>query len=60
MGRRLNDALAAFTSSMRSVFAEALYYTPRGVMSEPITIDIGRREVKVYEIQESLTPLGRV
>jgi hypothetical protein len=52
MGRRLNDALAAFTSSMRSVFAEALYYTPKGVMSEPITIDIGRREVKVYEIHE--------
>jgi len=51
MGRRLNDALAAFTSSMRSVFAEALYYTPKGVMSEPITIDIGRREVKVHEIQ---------
>jgi hypothetical protein len=51
MGRRLNDALAAFTSSMRSVFAEALYYTPRGVMSEPITIDIGRREVRVHEIQ---------
>ena len=50
MGRRLNDALAAFTSSMRSVFAEALYYTPRGVMPEPITIGIGRREVKVYEI----------
>jgi len=51
MGRRLNDALAAFTSSLRSVFAEALYYTPRGVMSEPITIDTGRKEVKVYEIQ---------
>ena len=50
MGRRLSDALAALTSSMRSVFAEALYYTPRGVMSEPITIDIGRKEVKVYEI----------
>jgi hypothetical protein len=51
MGRRLSDALAAFTSSMRSVFAEALYYTPRGVMSEPITIDLRGREVKVYEIQ---------
>jgi hypothetical protein len=51
MGRRLNDALAAFTSSMRSVFAEALYYTPKGVMSEPITIDLRRMEVKVYEIQ---------
>jgi hypothetical protein len=51
MGRRLNDALAAFTSSLRSVFAEALYYTPKGVMSEPITIDTGRKEVKVYEIQ---------
>jgi hypothetical protein len=50
MGRRLSDALSVFTSSMRSVFAEALYYTPRGVMSEPITIDIGRREVRVYEI----------
>jgi hypothetical protein len=52
MGRRLNDALAAFTSSLRSVFAEALYYTPKGVMSEPITIDAGRKEVKIYEIQE--------
>jgi hypothetical protein len=51
MGRRLNDALAAFTSSMRSAFAEALYYTPKGVMSEPITIDFKRMEVKVYEIQ---------
>jgi len=51
MGRRLNDALAAFTSSMRSVFAEALYYTPKGVMSEPITIGLRRMEVKVYEIQ---------
>ena len=51
MGRRLNDALVAFTSSMRSVFAEALYYTPRGVMSEHITIDLRGREVKVYEIQ---------
>jgi hypothetical protein len=51
MGRRLNDALATFTSSMRSLFAEALYYTPKGVMSESITIDTGRREVKVYEIQ---------
>jgi len=53
MGRRLNDALAAFTSSLRSVFAEALYYTPKGVMSEPITIDAGRKEVKIYEIQEA-------
>jgi hypothetical protein len=52
MGRRLNDALAAFTSSLRSVFAEALYYTPKGVMSESITIDAGRKEVKIYEIQE--------
>jgi hypothetical protein len=51
MGRRLNDTLATFTSSMRSVFAEALYYTPKGVMPEPITIDTGRKEVKVYEIQ---------
>jgi hypothetical protein len=51
MGRRLNDALAAFTSSMRSVFAEVLYYTPRGVMSEHTTIDLRGREVKVYEIQ---------
>jgi len=51
MGRRLNDALATFTSSMRSLFAEALYYTPKGVMSESITIDTGRREVKVHEIQ---------
>jgi hypothetical protein len=51
MGRRLNDALAAFTSSMKSVFAEALYYTPKGVMPEPITIDIGGREIKVHEIQ---------
>ncbi|MCQ4448712.1 MAG: hypothetical protein NO076_05670 [Sulfolobales archaeon] len=52
MGRRLNDALAAFTSSLRSIFAEALYFTPRGVMSEPITLDIKRREVKVSEIQK--------
>jgi len=51
MGRRLNEALAAFTSSMRSVFAEALYYTPKGVMSESITINIGRKEIKVHEIQ---------
>jgi hypothetical protein len=51
MGRRLNDALAVFTSSMRSVFAEVLYYTPRGVMSEHTTIDLRGREVKVYEIQ---------
>jgi hypothetical protein len=52
MGRRLSDALAAFTSSMKLVFAEALYYTPKGVMSEPIAIDIRRREVKDREIQE--------
>jgi len=52
MGKRLSDALAAFTSSMKSVFAEALYYTPKGVMSEPIAIDIRSREVKVREIQE--------
>jgi len=52
MGRRLNDALAAFTSSLRSVFAEALYYTPKGVMSEPITIDTKRKKVEVSEIQE--------
>ena len=49
MGRKLSDALVAFTSSMRSVFAEALYYTPKGVMSEPMTIDLKRREVKVDE-----------
>ncbi len=52
MGKRLSDALAAFTSSMKLIFAETLYYTPRGVMSEPIAIDIRRREVKVREIQE--------
>jgi hypothetical protein len=52
MGRRLSDALAAFTSSMEKVFAEALYYTPKGVMSEPIAIDIRRREVKDRKIQE--------
>jgi len=52
MGRRLNDALATFTSSMKSVFAEALCYTPKGVMSESITIDLKKREIKVYEIQK--------
>jgi len=52
MGRKLNEALAAFTSSMRSIFAEALYYTPRGVMPEPITINTERKKVEVYEIQE--------
>jgi len=51
MGRGLSDALARFTSSMSSVFAEALYYTPKGVMSEPITINIRKREIKVTEIQ---------
>jgi hypothetical protein len=51
VGRRLNEALATFAFSMRSAFVEALYYTPKGVMSEPITIDLRRREVKIYEIQ---------
>jgi hypothetical protein len=51
IGRRLNEALATFTSSLRSIFAEALYFTPNGVMSEPITLNITRREVKVGEIQ---------
>ncbi|MCQ4448897.1 MAG: hypothetical protein NO076_06625 [Sulfolobales archaeon] len=55
IGRRLNEALATFTSSLRSIFAEALYFTPNGVMSEPITLDnIKRREVKVYEIQTAI------
>jgi hypothetical protein len=52
MGRRLSEALANFTSSMEKAFAEALYYTPKGVMSEPIAIDIRRREVKGHKIQE--------
>jgi hypothetical protein len=51
IGRRLNEALATFTSSLRYIFAEALYFTPNGVMSEPITLDIKGREVKVSEIQ---------
>jgi len=53
MGRRLNDALADFTSSMKTVFAEALYYTPiGGVMSEYINLDLKRGEIKVREIQK--------
>jgi len=53
IGRRLNEALAAFTSSLKYIFAEALYFTPNGVMSEPITLDIKGRErgVKDSEIQ---------
>jgi len=52
MGRRLNDALAVFTSSMKNVFAEALYHTPIGVMSEYINLDLKKREIKVNEIQK--------
>jgi len=51
IGRRLNEALATFTSSLRYIFAEAFYFTPNGVMSEPITLDIKGREVKVSQIQ---------
>ena len=54
MGRRLNDALAAFTSSMRSAFAEALYYTPKGVMPEPIAIELQRKDVKVDKVQRAV------
>jgi len=55
IGRRLNEALAAFTSSLTRIFAEALYFTPNGVMSELITLDIkGRREVKDSEIQTAI------
>jgi hypothetical protein len=40
IGRKLNEALSYLTSSIKSALAEALYYTPKGVLSEPIAVEL--------------------
>ncbi|MCC6003563.1 MAG: hypothetical protein LM590_04410 [Thermofilum sp.] len=39
---------------MRSVFAEALYYTPKGVMPQPMAIELQRKDVKVDKVQRAV------
>jgi hypothetical protein len=51
MGRRLNSALADFTSSISLLFAEAFYYTPMGVVSQSVSIKTKKRTIKDFEIQ---------
>jgi hypothetical protein len=60
VGRKINEALLYFTTSMRSAFAEALYFTPKGVMWEPITIEPkGEKEVYVRDIRGAIDILRK-
>jgi hypothetical protein len=59
MGRKLNEALSHFTTSVKLVFAEALYYTPKGVMWESISVEPKGKEIDVRDIRGAIDVLRR-